>query len=139
MLDHQRIFELSKWLDEIFSRSPLRFESITPSSIPSEGGIYFISDLSQRNEEIIYVGQTSNLSQRIYTNQLQGDKMGSQVKVAFIEHGRAKDLESAKDYLKKYCAVHFDVVHDFREREMKEGFAKAILKPQFSLYKSKEH
>ena len=36
-------------------------------------------------------------------------------------------------------AVRFDVVPDYREREMREGFAKAILKPQFSLYKSKEH
>ena len=59
--------------------------------------------------------------------------------MALIEHGRAKDLDSAKDYLRKFCAVRFDVVHDYREREMREGFAKAVLKPQFSLYKSKEH
>lgn len=139
MIDHQRIFELTKCLDIVLSWVPLKFDSIAPSSIPSEGGIYFISDLSQRKEEVIYVGLSSNLSQRIYTNQLQGDKMASQIKVAFIEHGRAKNLESAKDYLKKFCVVRFDVVHDFREREMREGFAKAVLKPQFSLYKSKEH
>ena len=59
--------------------------------------------------------------------------------MALIEHGRAKDLDSAEDYLRKFCAVRFDVVHDYREREMREGFAKAVLKPQFSLYKLKEH
>ncbi|MBC8521052.1 MAG: hypothetical protein H8D26_03555 [Methanomicrobia archaeon] len=139
MVDHQRIFDLTKWLDEVLSRDPVKFDSITPSTIPSDGGIYFISDLSQRSEEIIYIGQTSNLSQRVYTNQLHGDKMASQIKMAFIKHGRAKDLDSAKDYLRKFCAVRFDVVHDYREREMREGFSKAVLKPQFSLYKSKEH
>jgi hypothetical protein len=139
MIDHQRIFDLTKWLDEVLSQDPVKFDSITPSAIPSDGGIYFISDLSQRNEEIIYIGQSSNLSQRVYTNQLQGDKMASQIKVALFEHGRAKDFDSAKDYLKKFGAVRFDVVHDYREREMREGFAKAVLKPQFSLYKSKEH
>ncbi len=139
MINHQRIFDLTKWLDEVLTRDSVKFDSITPSAIPSDGGIYFISDLSQRNEEIIYIGQSSNLSQRVYTNQLQGDKMASQIKIALIKHGRAKDLDSAKDYLRKFCAVRFDVVPDYREREMREGFAKAVLKPEFSLYKSKEH
>jgi hypothetical protein len=138
MINHQRIFGLTKWLDEVLSRAPVKFDSITPSAIPSDGGIYFISDLSRR-EEIIYIGQSSNLSQRVYTNQLQGDKMASQIKMALIEHERAKDLDSAKDYLRKFCALRFDIVHDYREREMREGFAIAVLKPQFSLYKSKEH
>ena len=139
MIDFERVLDLTKWLDEVLRKEPARFDSITPSAIPSEGGIYFISDISQRGEEVVYVGQSGNLSQRIYTNQLQGDKMASQIKVALIEHGRAKDLSSAKDYLRKCCAVRFDVVPDYREREMREGFAKAVLKPQFSLYKSKEH
>lgn len=139
MIDHQRIFELTKWLSEVLSRDSIKFDSITPSAIPSDGGIYFISDLSQNKEEIIYVGQSGNLSQRIYTSQLQGDEMASQIKVALIEHKIAKDLISAKDYLREFCAVWFDVVPDYREREMREGFAKAVLKPQFSLYKSKEH
>jgi len=139
MINHQRIFDLTKWLDEVLRRDPVKFDSITPSAVPPDGGIYFISDLSQRNEEIMYIGLSSNLSQRVYTNQLQGDKMASQIKTALIEHGRAKDLRLAKDYLRKFCTVRFDVVHDYREREMREGFAKAVLKPQFSLYKSKEH
>jgi len=139
IINHQRIFDLTKWLEEVLSRDPIKLDSITPSAIPSDGGIYFISDLSQRNEETLYIGQSSNLSQRVYTNQLQGDKMASQIKTALIKHGRAKDLESAKEYLRKFCAVRFDIVPDYREREMREGYAKAVLKPQFSLYKSKEH
>lgn len=139
MIDLQRIFDLTKWLEEVLSREPVKFDSITPSSISSDGGLYFISDLSQRNEEIIYIGLSGNLSQRIYTNQLQGAELDSQIKIALIKHGRAKDLDSAKDYLRKFCAVRFDVVPDYREREMREGFAKAVLKPEFSLYKSKEH
>jgi hypothetical protein len=139
MIDYQRIFYLTRWLEEVLSRQPIKFDSIAPSTLPSEGGIYFISDCSQRDEEIIYVGLTSNISRRIYTYHFQGDKRASQIKVAFIQHGRARDLSSAKEYLKKFCTVRFDVVPDYREREMREGFAKALLKPQFSLYKSKEH
>ena len=139
MIDFRRIFDLTKWLDEVLRKELVRFDSITPSAIPSEGGIYLISDLSRRDEEIVYVGQSGNLSRRIYTNQLQGDKMASQIKVALIEHGHAEDLSSAKDYLRKFCAVRFDVVPGYQEREMREGFAKAVLRPQFSLYKSKEH
>ena len=139
MIDFQRIFDLTRWLEEVLSGEPIKFASITPSALPSEGGIYFISDFSQRDEEIIYIGLSGNISQRVYTSQLQGDKMASQIKVALIEHGRAKGLPSAKDYLRKSCAVRFGVVPDYREREMREGFAKAVLKPQFSLYKSKEH
>ncbi len=139
MFDFQRVFDLTKWLDDVLSRKPVRFDTLSPSSLRSEGGIYFISDLSQRDEKVIYVGLTGNLRQRVYTNQLQGDRMASQIKVALIEHKTASDMKSAKGYLKKFCAVRFDVVPDYREREMREGFAKAILKPEFSLYKSKEH
>ena len=124
MIDFQRVFYLTRWLDEVLSREPVKFDSITPSSLPSEGGIYFISDFSQRNEEIVYIGLSSNLSQRVYTNQLQGDIIASQIKVALINHGRAKDLSSAKDYVRKFLALRFDVVPDYREREMREGFAK---------------
>ena len=139
MIDFQRIFDLIRWLDEVLSRQPVKFDSIIPSALPSEGGIYFISDFSQRDEEIVYIGLTSNLSKRIYTYQFQGGERASQIKAALIQHGRARDLPSAKDYLRRFCAVRFDVVPDYREREMREGFAKAVLKPQFSLYKSKEH
>ena len=139
MIDFQRIFDLTRWLDEVLRLQPVKFDSIVPSALPSKGGIYFISDFSQRDEEIVYIGLTSDLSKRIYTYQLQGGKEASQVKTALIVHGRAKALPSAKDYLKKFCAVRFEVVPDYREREMREGFAKAVLKPQFSLYKSKEH
>ena len=139
MIDFQRIFYLTKWLEGVLSGERFKFDSISPSALPSEGGIYFISDFSQRDEEILYIGLSSKLSQRVYMNQLQGDEMASQIKVALIKHGRAKDLTAAKDYLRKFCAVRFDVVPDYREREMREGFAKAVLKPQFSLYKSKEH
>jgi hypothetical protein len=139
MIDHQRIFELTKWLDEVLALDPVKFDSLTPAAIPSDGGVYFISDLSQRREEIIYVGLAGNLSQRIYTGQLQGNESSSTIKIALIEHGRAKDLAVAKDYLKKHCGVRFGVVPDYREREMKEGFATAVLKPPFSIYKSKEH
>ncbi|MBM3333449.1 hypothetical protein FJY63_02195 [Candidatus Sumerlaeota bacterium] len=139
MVDHQRVFDLTNWLDDVLRRSALRFDSLTPSSIPSEGGIYFISDFSQRNEEVIYVGLTGNLSQRIYTDQLHGDKINSSVKAALVDHGRAKNMAAAKDYLRKHCGVRYAVVPDYREREMREGFATAILKPPFSIYKSKEH
>ena len=138
MVDFQRIFYLTKWLEDVLSRQPVKFDSISPSSLTSEGGIYFISDFSQGDEEIVYTGLSSKLSQRVYT-QFQGDKSASQIKVALINHGRAKDLLAAKNYLRKFCAVRFDAVPDYREREMREGFAKAVLKPQFSLYKSKEH
>ena len=138
MIDFQRIFDLTRWLEEALGGEPIKFDSITPSALPSEGGIYFISDFSQRDEEIVYIGLSSKLSQRVYT-QLQGDKSASPIKVALINHGRAKDLASAKNYLQKFCAVRFDVVPDYREREMREGFTKAVLKPPFSLYKSKEH
>ena len=138
MINFQRISDLTKWLDEILGRETIRFNSITRSALPSEGGIYFVSDFSQGDEEVVYVGLSGNLSQRVYT-QLQGDERGSPIKKALVEFRRAKDLFSAKDYLRKFCAVRFDVVPDYRERGMREGFAKAVLKPQFSLYKSKEH
>ncbi len=139
MLDFQRIFELTRWLDGVLSREPVRFESLVPSLLPSEGGVYLISDLSQRTEGTIYIGLTGNLRNRVYTQQFQGQKASSQIKVAVVQHGRARDLAHAREYLKKSCAVRWDAIPDFREREMREGFAKAILKPEFSLYKSKEH
>ncbi len=139
MIDLQRIYDLTKWLDDILKREPIKFASISPSQIPNEGGIYFISDLWEGRDEITYIGLSSNLRQRIYTNQFQGDKNASQIKVALIKHKRARDLASAKEYLKQHCLVRFDVVPDYREREMREGFAISVIKPQFSLYKTKEH
>lgn len=139
MINHEKIYDLTKWLDEIVDTDPIGFDILKPSSIPTEGGVYFISDSSHKKEEIVYVGLSGNLRQRIYTNQFQGDESGSQIKKAVIDHGRAKTWESAKEYLKENCGVRFGVVPDFRERQIREGFAIAILKPEFSLYKSKEH
>lgn len=139
MINHQRVFELTLWLNEVLKKHPMKLESITRAAIPPQGGIYLVSDLSRRREKIIYVGKSSNLSQRIYGNQLQGGKANSPLKIALIEYRQARDLFSAKDYLKSFCAVRFDVVDDYREREMREGFAKALLKPEYSLYKTKEH
>ena len=139
MIDFQRVFELARWLDDLLHEEPMRFDSIRPSTIPSEGGIYLISETSRREERILYIGLSGNLSQRIYTSQFQGDSAASPVKAALIEHWRARDLSSAKEYLKARCAVRFSLVPDYREREMREGFGKAVLKPPFSLYRGKEH
>ena len=130
---------MTRWLDEVLSHPPLRFDSLKPSTVPEDGGVYLISDHSQGAEEIVYVGLTGNLRRRVCSDQLHGDAIAGTIKPALVHHGRAKDIRSAKEYMRKSCGVRFAVVPDYREREMREGFAKAVLKPQFSLYKSKEH
>ncbi len=36
-MDFQRIFDLIRWLDEVLNQQSIRFDSITPSVLPSEG------------------------------------------------------------------------------------------------------
>ena len=139
MIDFNRVYELSRWLDDLMKSPPKRFDGIAPKDIPVEGGIYIISDMSSEKEEHVYVGLTGNLNRRVHTDHLQGDDISSPTKTALVYFKRTKDMATAKEYMRQKCVVRFDVVPDHREREMREGFVKAILKPEFSLYKSKEH
>ena len=139
MLDCRRVFELTKWLDDLLQQEPLRFSDMQPGDIPQTGGVYLVSDFGHGREEIVYVGLTGKLRQRVWSNQYRGNEKSAPVKVALVHLGRATDMTSAKEYMHEHSAVRFDVVPDYREREMREGFAKAVLNPEFALYKSKEH
>ena len=105
----RRLAALTEWLSELLEQPPVLFSMLTPSMIPAKGGVYLISLRSSGQDEVVYAGTTSKLSQRVYNNHLHGDRNSSQLKNALVHHGLATDFKSAKDHALRYCAVRYDV------------------------------
>lgn len=139
IVDFGRAFELLKWLDAFLSQPASKYVELKPQNLPESGGVYAVGLDHGGTSKIVYVGLTGNLRNRAYKIHLHGDKAGGQVKNALIHFGYAKTMPEAKAFMLSHCTLRFVEVPDHREREMREGFAKAILQPEFSLYKSKEH
>ncbi|GEM_PF-1468764 len=130
---------LARWIDDFLASRALPFSALTPNKLPVAGGVYAISITRGPRQGIVYVGTTKDLRRRIYQNHLMGDRHSSQLRNALVHFGCAADHDSAKDYIRQNCGYRFELVSSEKERQVREALAIAALRPDFSLYKSKEH
>ncbi len=110
----------------------ITFSEIKPSQIPDAPGVYVIK--IQDSEETLYVGRTKNLRQRLYSNHLHGPLSNARLKKYLIEDPNEpsiKDLAAAKQYLKDFCYVQFQVIDDLLERGQAEGLLSFLLNVRY--------
>ncbi len=138
-VDRSRAAELAKWLEGFLSGPSVPCSRLKPSMLPKLGGVYAFETRRGKRSRIVYVGLTGELRRRIYTNHLHGDKHSSQMRTAMVNLGIARDHKRAKQVMRRGYSVRFRVVQGHQQRQMYEGYATAMMKPRFSLYKSKEH
>ena len=105
---------------------------VKPSQIPDAPGVYVIK--IRDSDETLYVGRTKNLRQRIYSNHLHGPLSNARLKKYLIEDPNEpsiKDLAAAKQYLKDFCYVQFQVIDDLLERGQAEGLLSFLLNVRY--------
>ena len=109
--------------DEIWNGRVYTFEKLVPSMLDEQAaGVYIIATIEKN--EVLYVGRTTNIRRRLYTNHLQGNKSTARLKKYLVEDSEYPDItsmEEAKIWLKKHCYFKFIERDDYRERGQIEG------------------
>lgn len=119
---------------QMLNAGRIAFSGLTPSKVPTAPGVYVITALKYGLEYPYYVGRTTNLQQRIYTNHLMGPLSNAQLKKHLIDSGECVDIADAKAFIRQYCVVRWVEQEGFRERGALEGYATALLFPKYGIY-----
>lgn len=109
--------------DKVFQSKIYSFSSIVRSELPEEAGVYVI--WVKKTEEVLYVGRTRNIKQRLYTNHLMGNKSSARLKKYLVDdnvnHPEIDDYSKAKEYIRQNCNFQFILCDDNNERGHIEG------------------
>lgn len=108
--------------DTLFNSKVYSFSSVVPSDLPEKAGVYVI--WLKDTEEVLYVGRTRNIRQRLYTNHLMGNKSSARLKKYLVDDVNLPDIVEyidAKNYMKENCCFQFILVEDNNERGHIEG------------------
>lgn len=108
--------------DTLFNSKVYAFSSVVPSDLPEKAGVYVI--WLKDTEEVLYVGRTRNIRQRLYTNHLMGNKSSARLKKYLVDDVNLPDIVEyidAKNYMKANCCFQFILVEDNNERGHVEG------------------
>jgi predicted GIY-YIG superfamily endonuclease len=139
MFDEPRIIK-ANWLvfleDSLRAilRSPtLAFTNMKPSDIPEITGVYLITV----GDEPYYVGRTTNLRSRIYTQHLMGNADTSTFKKGLVDSGECLNLQATKEFLRQNAVLRWIEEKDMRTRGALEGYFTGVLFPKYGI--AEEH
>lgn len=108
--------------DKLFKSKVYAFSTVVPSDLPEKEGVYVI--WLKETEEVLYVGRTRNIRQRLYTNHLMGNKSSARLKKYLVEDINLPEIveyTDAKNYMKENCYFQFILEADNNERGHIEG------------------
>lgn len=118
-------------IDQIVKSDATYFDSLLPSHIElAISGVYFIAT----KKEVLYVGKSSNLRRRIYTNQLQGNETTARLKKYLIDDvslPKINTLKDAKNWMKANCYFKMLQEEDIRKRAFYECVITYYLSPKY--------
>jgi len=124
---------LSKSLEQLLNRLPLKFSQMTPSLLPKTAGVYLITKIEGDIEISYYVGRTKNIRQRLYNNHLMGPLANARLKKYLIDNQICSTIDEAKDFIRRHCAARWIEEEDYRRRGAIESFCTAALFPEYGI------
>ena len=128
-----RIHEAKRITEEILSSPKYYFKDLKPSLLIDKlEAVYAITDMS--TGEILYVGRTKNIRQRLYNNHLMGPKTNARLKKYLVEdplQPQITTMEQAKAYLKENCYAQFIPEPDMVKRGQIEGLLSFMLNVRY--------
>ena len=134
----ERIHEIPILQEQMQSSKKFYFSELKPSDLREDlCVVYAITNF--RTNEILYVGKTTKLRRRLYTNHLMGNLATARLKKYLIDDPKIKDvydLDSAKQYIKNNCYFQYIEESDMRKRGQLEGLFSYLLNVR---YVDKEH
>ena len=134
----ERIHEIPILQEQMQSSKKFFFSELKPSDLREDlCVVYAITNF--RTNEVLYVGKTTKLRRRLYTNHLMGNLATARLKKYLIDDPEKKDvsnLDSAKQYIKNNCYFQYIEESDMRKRGQLEGLFSYLLNVR---YVDKEH
>ncbi|MFC1995930.1 GIY-YIG nuclease family protein [Chloroflexota bacterium] len=126
---------IQKQYETLLNCESIPFRELVPSKIPQVGGVYLITALKNGYEVPYYVGRTTNLRGRIYTNHIMGNLKSSSFKKTLVTNGVCKDSKAAKEFIQNYCSLRWIEEANYRTRGAIEGYSTGLLFPSYGIYK----
>lgn len=124
---------LDPQLEALLAFQPLPFAALTPSRVPQAGGVYLVSATINGVELPYYVGQSSNLSERLYRNHLMGPTSNARLKRYLCASRECPDEDGAKLFILAACAARWVLQERRRERGILEAYVTAMLAPKYAI------
>ena len=133
-----RIKEIPALLKEMIDSEKYYFSELKPSALDKDlAVVYAITNF--KTNEVLYVGKTTKLRRRLYTNHLMGNLANARLKKYLIddpELPNISDIDLAKQFLKDNCYFQYVAEPDMRKRGQLEGLFSFVLNVK---YVDKEH
>ncbi|WP_420745767.1 hypothetical protein [Photobacterium damselae] len=130
---NKRFIYLKKRFNELLTSKRVDYLNLTEKELPIAPGVYLISAKIGNKHVPYYVGRTTILSQRLYTNHLMGNLTTARLKKYLVESGEIENSTSAKEFIRNNCSIQWILEDDYRERGALEGFFTAILFPKYGI------
>lgn len=129
----QRLIEAQRIAEDVLNAPQIYFNDLKPSTlIDGLAAVYAITDIS--TGEVLYVGRTKNIRQRLYNNHLMGPKTNARLKKYLVEDPnkpQITDMATAKEYLKANCYVQYIPEKDSIKRGQIEGLLSYLLNVRY--------
>jgi excinuclease UvrABC nuclease subunit len=132
MYFNDRISKFSSLLQVLVDAPVIAFINLKPADLPTKPGVYRIFETDDELPATIYVGESENLSNRIYGNHLMGNTEASTLKKKLVKSGKFTDTKAVKEFLRAECSLQYVVLLEQKERIMFEHYAVAMLEPRFN-------
>ena len=129
----QRLIEAQHITEDILNAPKLYFKDLKPSMLVDKlAAVYAITDAS--TGEVLYVGRTKNVLQRLYNNHLMGPKTNARLKKYLVEdpdQPQITDMLTAKEYLKANCYAQYIPEDNMVKRGQIEGLVSYMLNVRY--------
>lgn len=133
-----RVENVRELYHQMISSEKYYFSELKPSHLQDKlAVVYAITNF--HTQQVLYVGKTTNLRRRLYTNHLMGPLTNARLKKYLIDDidvPEVSDVVNAKNYLKEHCYFQYVAESDMRLRGQLEGLFSYLLDAK---YVDKEH
>lgn len=133
-----RINQIPLLLKELVDSDKYYFNELKPSQLEKELAVIY-SITNYKTNVVLYVGKTTKLRRRLYTNHLMGSLANARLKKYLIDDLKLPhitNIEEAKQYIKDNCYFQYIAEPDTRRRGQLEGLFSYLLDVK---YVDKEH
>ena len=121
-------------VDRLLLSRSVPMSTVTPSSLPTQPGLYAFSMIESPDTGFIRAGRAAGafgLQQRVYNNHLMGSQAGN-LASQLVRAGEASTLVEAKAWIRANLAVRWLVADREDVLPWAEHFMLAVLRPRFS-------
>ncbi len=126
---------LERKLETLVNARPVSFNGLKKSAIDTGMGVYLISEEMDGEEIPLYVGRTKSFPDRLYNGHLMGaPRSSARLKKYLIKDEIVSNASEAKKYIRENCSFRLVKVDDLKLRSSLEGYALALLEPEYGHY-----